>query len=209
MKHLSGYYTAIYYIMAICSLNGFSKYVDNHHLTTLLVSIFGLVAAVLYFARDKNYVLLFYIWSAVQLITFETENFHWVTYQFTTLNLSLILNGEHSLFQINFLPILFLVFARFALMQELVGKTISIEPVQQDGSLPSVEVKVVEVLNLDSDGRWLKVEYTAADTGEKMYWMIRPKGEESFSKKKTIVAHVNAVGYETQFLGWAWARIVT
>jgi hypothetical protein len=176
-------------------------------LTSVLLSLIGIVAVVLFLLDFKKVSFLFYIWIIAQLITYSTTSFNYVTNQFPYVSLGFTFHNADSIFAINFAPLFFFMGYRILKMYDLIGKKVSIKPIKTDSNLRSIEGEIVEIINRNKDGKWLKVGFMANDSKETNYVMIKPKGEERFSRKNSIFAYVNECGERTNFIDWGKVKL--
>lgn len=208
MKKFSPFVFTAYFLVAVYSLKTLAYNAEHNILSLWLVAALGAVMAVLFFVFKKHFPRVFYVWCIVQLITISHSNFNYDTLQMRVFDLGVSLLNEGGFVRIHFIPLFFLLLFAYLWRNNLLGKRVAIDPVNDQSAFRSVEAKVVEVLKLEEEGRWLKVEYKEEGSDAPKHWMIRPKDEENFSAKSTTVAHVNEVGDPKAFLGWAWVRVL-
>lgn len=180
---------------------------QEFYLTSIIVSIIGLGAMVLFFLNFKKVSILFYVWIILQLFTYATHSFTYFTNQFPYVNLVISFKNTNSVFIINFVPLFFFLGYRILKLYDLIGNKVSIRPIKADSNLEAIDGEIVEVINRNKNGKWMKVEYFKKDTNEPQYVMIKPKGEERFSKKTSIFAYVNQCGEQTNFIDWGKVKL--
>jgi hypothetical protein len=76
-----------------------------------------------------------------------------------------------------------------------------------DSLLTNIEGEISEVINRGKEGKWLKVDFQD-NQQEIQSVLIKPKGEERFSKKKSILTFVNNYAGEQKFIDWGKARLM-
>lgn len=180
---------------------------QEFYLTSIAVSIIGLVAMALFFLDYKKVSVLFYVWIIAQLITYSTPSFTYFANQFPYVTLGMSFKNTNSVFTINFAPLFFFMGYRILKMYDMIGKKVSIKPIKAESNLRSIDGEIVGVINRNKDGKWMKVEYFTNETNEPQYVMIKPKGEERFSKKASIFAFVNQCGEQTTFIDWGKVKL--
>lgn len=180
---------------------------QEFYLTSILVSIIGLAAMALFFLDFKKVSVFFYVWIIAQLITYSTSSFTYFANQFPYVSLSMSFKNSNSVFAINFAPLFFFIGYRILKMYDMIGKKVSIRPIKADSNLEAIDGEIVGVINRNKDGKWMKVEYFNNETNEPQHVMIKPKGEERFSKKASIFAFVNQCGEQTTFIDWGKVKL--
>lgn len=180
---------------------------QEFYLTSIIVSLIGIGATVLFLLNFKKVSILFYVWIIAQLVTYSTSSFTYFTNQFPYVSLGLTFKNPNSVFAINFAPLFFFIGYRILKMYDMIGKKVSIKPIKAESNLRPIDGEIVGVINRNKDGKWLKVEYFTNETSEPHYVMIKPKGEEKFSKKASIFAFVNQCGEQTSFIDWGKVKL--
>ena len=180
---------------------------QEFYLTSVIVSLIGIGATVLFLLDFKKVSILFYVWIIAQLVTYSTSSFTYFANQFPHVSLGLTFKNPNSVFAINFSPLFFFLGYRILKMYDMIGKKVSIKPIKAESNLKAIEGEIVGVINRNKDGKWMKVEYFTNEINEKQYVMIKPKGEERFSRKSSIFAFVNQCGDQTNFIDWGKVKL--
>jgi hypothetical protein len=180
---------------------------QEFYLTSVIVSLIGIAATVLFLLDFKKVSVLFYIWIIAQLITYSTNTFTYFTNQFPYVTLGLTFKNPNSVFAINFAPLFFFIGYRILKMYDMIGKKVSIKPINAESNLKPIDGEIVGVIKRNKDGKWMKVEYFTNETNDPLYVMIKPKGEERFSRKASIFAFVNQCGDQTNFIDWGKVKL--
>ena len=206
MKNKSSEQIVFPIIVGVFSLYTLSLNIQNPVISSIIVSILGLAGTTLFFLDKKIASSLFYVWIISQLVTYQSLDFTYFTDQVFILHLGMTFKSPDSVFTINFLPLFFFIGYRILKAYDLIGKKVSIKPFKADSSLSSIEGEISAVVNRGKNGRWLKVNFQNEEQ-ELQSVMIKPKGEERFSKKKSILAFVNDAEGEQKFLDWGKVRL--
>ncbi len=207
MKKLSSEQLIFPIIVGALSLLNILRNFQDFYLTSILVSLVGIVATVLFFLDIKKASILFYVWIVAQIITYSSTSFTFYTNQFPYISLGLSFKIENSLLILNFVPLFFFIGYRILKMSDLIGKKVSIRPIKTDSNLKSIDGEITEIIKTNKDGKWLKVTYFEDGNSEQKFVMIKPKGEERFSRKTSIFAFVNEFGERTNFIDWGKVKL--
>lgn len=194
-------------IVGVLSFINILRNIQEFYLSSVLISLVGLAAVVLFYLDNKKATSLFYVWILAQVVTYQTTSFTYFTNQLPQFSLGLDFNGNDSVFAINFAPLFFLIGYRVLKMYDLVGKMVSILPIKANSALDKLEGEIVEVISIQSSGKWFKVQYFKEGNPEPQFVMIKPKGQEQFSLKNSVVAFVNEPGEVTKFIDWGAVKL--
>ncbi len=175
-------------------------------ISSILVSLLGLAGVALFFSGKKPAGSLFYIWIISQLVTYQTPSFIYFTDQVSLFHLGMTFQSPNSVFAINFVPLFFFIGYRILKMYDLIGKNVSIRPFKADSPLTPIEGEISAIINRGKEGRWLKVDFQN-DSQEPQSVLIKPKGDERFSKKKSILGFVNDFSGGQKFIDWGKVRL--
>lgn len=193
-------------IVGSISLINILRNLQEFYLTSVIVSIIGIIATILFILDLKKTSVLFYVWILLQLVTYSSSSFTYLTNQLPYITLGFNFKNTNSLFTLNFAPLFFFIGYRILKINDLIGKKVSIKPVKADSELKTIEGEIIGVIK--KDGKWLKVEYTTNEAKEPQYVMIKQKnGEEKFSSKSSIIAFVNHCGAQTNFIAWGKVKL--
>lgn len=207
MKNKSSEQIIFPIIVGVLSLANILQNLQDFVLSSVLISLVGVAASVLFFLDFKKTSILFYVWIITQLITYSTPSFTYYTNQFPYITLGINFKGNDSLIAVNFAPLFFFIGYRLLKMYDLIGKKVSIKPIKADSHLKSIEGEITAVINRNKDGKWLKVAFVEEGNSGLQYVMIKPKGEERFSRKASILAFVNECGERTNFIDWGKVKL--
>ena len=188
----------------ISALNILRNFQD-FYLTSILVSIIGLIGTLLFFKNNKFKDVFFYSWILLQLITYSNSSFTYFTNQFPYISLSMSFNGTKSIFAINFVPLFYFIGFSILKMYDLIGKTVSVKPIKAESNLVSMEGEIVEIIKNNKDGNWYKVNL--GEQSDLKSILIKPKGPERFSSKKSILAFVKEGEGTKSFIDWGKVKI--
>lgn len=193
-------------IVGAFSLYTLVQNIQHPIISSLLVSLLGLVGVALFFLNKKIASGLFYVWIISQLVTYQTTGFAYFTDQVSLFHLGITFQSPNSVFAINFVPLFFFIGYRILKMYDLIGKKVSIKPFKADSPLTSIEGEISAIVNRGKEGRWLKVDFQN-DQQESQSVLIKPKGDEHFSKKKSILGFVNDFSSGQKFIDWGKVRL--
>ena len=193
-------------IVGAFSLYTLVQNIQHPIISSLLVSLLGLVGVALFFLNKKIASGLFYVWIISQLVTYQTAGFAYFTDQVPLFRLGITFQSPNSVFAINFVPLFFFIGYRILKMYDLIGKKVSIKPFKADSLLTSIEGEISAIVNRGKEGRWLKVDFQN-DRQESQSVLIKPKGDERFSKKKSILGFVNDFSGGQKFIDWGKVRL--
>ncbi len=193
-------------IVAAVSLYALLMNIQTGYIVSYLISGVGLTGSVLYLLSKKFATTLFYIWIVSQLLTIVTPGFIYYFYQPIDFLAGISFTSQGAKFTFNFLPLFYFIGYRILQMYDLIGKKISIKPFKADSLLTSIDGEISEIVNRGKNGRWLKVSFQN-EKQELQSVLIKPKGEERFSKRKSIMAFVNDAEGEQKFLDWGKVRL--
>ena len=98
--------------VAVLSILGVLRNFEDFNLLSLLVSIMGAIAVILFIKNNRNASKVFFVWIIVQLVSFRIGSFTYLTNQLPEIILGINSKGSESFFSINFLPIFYLIFYR-------------------------------------------------------------------------------------------------
>ena len=194
-------------IVGALSLLSIAQNFQTFYWTSIVVSLIGLAGTALFLLNNKFANNLFYGWIVLQLVTYSTADFTYFTNQLPFLHLGFSIKGATSTFVLNFAPMFFFIGHQLLKMYDLIGKKVSIRPIKADSILEAIEGEITAVVNLGSDGKWLKVDYVEASSNEMQSIIIKPKGDERFSRKKSILAFVK-VASSHQFIDWGKVKLM-
>ena len=196
------------FFVAVLSLIGVLRNFEDFNLLSLLVSIMGAIAVILFIKNNRKASKVFFFWIIVQLISFRVGSFTYLTNQLPEIILGINSKGSRSFFSINFLPIFYLLGYRVMKRYELVGKQVSILPIKENAAFTKIEGEIVEIMPIKDDGKWLKVQFFNEGDSEPRFVMIKPKGQEQFSHKNAIVAFVHESGDMSAFIDWGSVKLM-
>lgn len=194
-------------LVGVLSLFNILQNFNSFYLTSVLVSVVGLLATTLFFLDIKKASVLFYIWIIAQLITYTSTSFSYYTNQFPFISLGITFERVNSIFAINFAPLFFFIGYRLLKMYDLIGKKVSIKPIKVDSYLVPIEGEITEIIDRSKDGKWFKVEYLEGEDLEPKSVIIKPKGEERFSRKASIFAFVKESDGNNNFIDWGKVKL--
>lgn len=93
-------------------------------------------------------------------------------------------------------------------MYDLIGQKVSIKPIKTDSNLKSIDGEITEIIDLNKDGKWFKVDFAENGNSEIKSVIIKPKGEERFSKKASIFAFVKESDGNRSFIDWGKVKLI-
>ncbi len=194
-------------IVGVLSLLNIFRNFQEFYFTSIIVSLIGLVGTTLFLLNNKKAGVLFYLWIVLQLVTYSTNGFTYLTNQFPNISLSITFQGSTSIFAVNFLPLFYFIGYRLLKMYDLIGRTVSIKPIKSDSNLIPIDGEITEIINRNKDGKWFKVEYIEDGNFEPKSVIIKPKGEERFSRKTSIFAFVKESDGNNNFIDWGKVKL--
>jgi hypothetical protein len=195
-------------IVGVLSLSNIFRNFQDFYLTSFLVSVIGLGGVVLFLLNNKKASILFYVWIISQIITFSNVGFTYYTEQSPNISLGMNFQGKNSIFSINFLPLFYFIGYRLIKMYDLIGQNVSIRPIKAESNLKPIKGTISEIINLNKDGKWFKVDYLENKNSEVKSVIIKPKGEERFSKKSSIFAFVKESDGNRSFIDWGKVKLI-
>lgn len=188
-------------IVAVLSVLNIIRNLQEFYVSSVLVSLVGILAVVL-FLTNKNYSKpLFLFWILAQLITIVAVNFTILTNQFPQFSFDIKFSGSAYFFAINFVPLFYFIGFNSLNFTNIIGKRVLLKPIKDGSSLEETEGEIVEYIEFAGVQKWYKVEVNDAQT---LYF--RAKDEEDFKRKSPVVVEVkyfDAVTESLVFISWA------
>lgn len=195
---------------------------DLSNISSLIVSMVGVTAGVLFFKGNNVYRPLLLVWIYAQFPAISMNAPAGVqplldAGQFLTLKVGITLSG--IVYRVNLVPFAFLALYRFLLMASLVGKRVSISSFRKDsafGDALPVEGIIARSFDLGNDKNWVMV---ALDkdlmNGGKNYRHVLLKSKEGELMKpgKKVVSHLRLVADDSAqekfpFVDWAFVQVL-
>ena len=193
-------------IVSAISVLNIARNLQDFYLTSVLVSVIGIAAAILFLFDKKGAPALFYTWIILQLVTYVTMDFAIVTNQLPEIHLGLNFSGPSSIVSINFAPLFYFIGYRLLLAFDVIGKELLIGPIKEGSPLEKMSGKIVEYVTIGSDGKWYKVKLENDD----IVFVKQKTSGERLSNKKAILVFVKKFDSELnkyQFIDWGKARL--
>lgn len=194
-------------IVGVLSAINILQNIQAFYWTSVVVSLIGLTGTGLFFLNNKKAGILFYVWIVLQLVTYSNEQFTYFTNQFPYISIGFTFRGTHTLFALNFLPFFYFIGYRLLQMYDLIGKKVSIKPIKAESGLKAMEGEIIAIMNRN-DGKWLKVKLSDDGSPEQKLVIIKPKGEERFSRKSSILAFVKEGSGDYPFIDWGKVKLM-
>ena len=198
------------------------RYSDLSNVASVLVSLVGIAAGVLFFKGNTLYRPLLLVWIYAQFPAISRNTAAGAqplldAGQFLTLKFGMTLSGTRL--YINLVPFAFLALYRFLLMAGLVGKRVSISSFRVDskfGDALPVEGIIAQSFDLGDDKNWVMVELDADLLNGGMSYrqvLLKSKEGELMKPGKKVVSHLRLVADESAyekfpFMDWVFVQVL-
>mgnify|MGYP005989252393 CR=1 FL=1 len=194
-------------IVLVLSLANIARQFEEFILTSLIVSVFGIIGACLHFFKVGGSALFMYLWILPQFFSYQSFTFTFYANHIPDLTFGFPLGGAAQGYfaHINFVTVFLLVGYQVSRTLNVVGKWVIIQPAKKDSIVTELRGQIKDRLNLGAAGKWYLIQ--VEDTS----YIIKPKGEEMFKSKDFTLGLVKTYDESTEeskLLDWGKIRIL-
>lgn len=198
------------------------RHSDLSNIASVILSLVGIGAGVLFFKGNALYRPLLLIWIYAQFPAISRNTPAGAqplldAGQFLTFKLGMTLSGTKL--YVNLVPFAFLALYRFLLMAGLVGKRVSISSFRADskfGDALPVEGSIARSFDLGDDKNWVMVELDEdLLNGDKSYRQVLLKSKEGEPLKPgmKVISHLRLVADDHAqekfpFIDWVFVQVL-